>query len=807
MKRIPSLITWAVLLLPALSAWLGSPALGGTRGAAALAEADRLWQDGKFEECLSLLDRLHKALPADARLSRWEVTFHALTQRAVTGKRHVYFMYLRSNSSRDAPGRQTALEAIDVNGRGSGWHHIVVCVEGTTGKVLWSRSVRGYPGLAVDPVTDSLYLRGRNIVELDAETGGVVATHRLADQGRPIAGLLLGRGVVVADPPSAVEGKLPRKVNLYIPRSKRSVEVDLRTLYLMSPDETRHLRWGRTPEASLECLSGNQQKLWTFRPGQRHSAIQAPFWLGDDVLWLVGRRPARAEVIRIKGQTGDVRWRTVLGHGAYAPARRPLGSGFYSEGSWNALRVLKDHLLVIDATGRLSFLDPDDGRIVSAARASRTHLCPPAELDDALVVCSFQSVRAIPLKVLLGKAFPDERTVLMRKARCLISLGKPADARTLMDELLRLDNRCADGWLQRAEACRALADDRDEAFSRCRYLALAGKSSDDRLRDRYGLVQLITLGSRPSWQVPPGSRTNLMPHGPRLYVGTRRGEIWEINTQSLEARRFTETDGPVAGLWTKTAVTASIPVGGRYQHVPVTLPDDPEKPDKADAAWWSQTGYDGKAVRYRGRHYRPLGGGRVRVLDDGRSVEYASPIEGIRSWEIHLSPEGPLGYGRGGVYALDEHLCPVRRLMTIALGGKPATSLNVKFLRSTADTLGVVAGGREGRFLQIYTRDGTRLLNEISLSGCGSRRDYPPQFVVLGDGYFFSSRSLSWAGASPGRTWRFGPPPERTQTDTLPQEPVRFFGNPVVHDGKLFVTAIDGCVYVFDVARILDARR
>ena len=454
MKRIPSLITWAVLLLPALSAWLpgGSPAFGGTRGAEALAEADRLWQDGKFEQCLSLLDRLHKALPADARLSRWEVTFHALTQRAVTGKRHIYFMYLRSNSSRDAPGRQTALEAIDVNERGSGWHHIVVCVEGTTGKVLWSRSVRGYPGLAVDPATDSLYLRGRNIVELDAETGRILATHRLADQGRPIAGLLLGPGVVVADPPSAVEGKLPRKVNLYIPRSKRSVEVDLRTLYLMSPDETRHLTWHRTPEASLDCLSGNQQKLWTFRPGQRHPAFQAPFWFGDDVLWLVGRKPARAEVIRIKGQTGEVRWRTVVPYGAYAPARRPLGSGFYSEGSWNALRVLKDHLLVIDATGRLSFLDPDDGRIVSSARASRTHLCPPAELDDALVVCSFQSVRAIPLKVLLGKSFPDERTVMARKARCLVSLGKAKEALALLDDLLRRDEDFAEAWLRRAEA-------------------------------------------------------------------------------------------------------------------------------------------------------------------------------------------------------------------------------------------------------------------------------------------------------------------------------------------------------------------
>ena len=61
-----------------------------------------------------------------------------------------------------------------------------------------------------------------------------------------------------------------------------------------------------------------------------------------------------------------------------------------------------------------------------------------------------------------------------------------------------------------------------------------------------------------------------------------------------------------------------------------------------------------------------MGGGTVLVLDGGEVREYKSTLGPIQSWQIHLSPWGPpLGYGSCGVYELDEHLCPARRLVPI----------------------------------------------------------------------------------------------------------------------------------------------
>ena len=747
----------------------------------ALARADALWADGEFDACLATLEQLHGDLPDDARLLAWEILpSPSVASQFAVGKRYLYYTHMIPGKSTGYPGFDRSLGTLTLYA--SDWRYAIVCIDAEAGKVAWAWNVIGLPrAIVAHPTTDALTMVSWNFgtITLEAETGKVVERQSFKEVPGGVKGLWVSGRVVLRSGAYAPAA-------LWDLAAKRPIRIDLKSLQLMSPDESKRLSPGR----QLECTDLKGKTFWTFTPAEGASGVAMPRWLDGDVVWAVNT-PVHGALLRIDAATGKLRWRMDLEDraGRFAPF------------------MLGGHLAVVDGLGRLHLVDPESGQAAAVTRPFGDLVCEPALIGDRGVFCTTGAVFAVSTKFIFNRSAVDERVVLVRKARCLLSLSRPVEARALMDDLLRLDGRCADAWLQRAEACRALDDERDEAFSRCRYLALAGKSSDDRLRDRYGLVQLITLGSRPSWQVQPGSRTNLMPHGPRLYVGTTRGEIWEINTQSLEARRFTETDGPVAWLWTKTAVTASIPVGGRYQHVPVTLPDDPEKPDKADARWWTVTGYDGRPVRWRGRHYLPMGGGKVRVLDDGHSVEYASPIEGITSWEIHLSPEGPLGYGRGGVYALDEHLCPVRRLMTIALGGKPATSLNVKFLRSTADTLGVVAGGREGRFLQVYTRDGARLLNEISLSNCGSRRDYPPQFLVLGNGYFFSSRSLSWAGASKGQVWRFGPPPERTLSDRQPPEPLRFFGDPVVHDGKLFVTAVDGCVYIFDVARITRAQQ
>lgn len=184
-------------------------------------------------------------------------------------------------------------------------------------------------------------------------------------------------------------------------------------------------------------------------------------------------------------------------------------------------------------------------------------------------------------------------------------------------------------------------------------------------------------------------------------------------------------------------------------------------------------------------------------------TDLPSRLADVGEWQIHLSPYGPLGYGNG-VFELDDDLRPIRRLIRPAVGGKHPESVKVMFMRSTLKTLGLVVGSSRGASLQVYSRDGA-LLNEAALCRFVSGWAGAGQLISMGDGYLFSDRQLVWASGGTDRgVWRFGPSLARTSTDRWGDR-WRYFGDPMLRGGCLYVTGLGGRLYVFDSVHVISA--
>ena len=78
----------------------------------------------------------------------------------------------------------------------------------------------------------------------------------------------------------------------------------------------------------------------------------------------------------------------------------------------------------------------------------------------------------------------------------------------------------------------------------------------------------------------------------------------------------------------------------------------------------------------------------------------------------------------------------------------------------------------------------------------------PAQFVPLGDGYLFCDRQLVWVGPGKDRpVWRFGPSLARTSADRWGDR-WRYFGDPLLTNACLYVTGLEGRLYVFDSTHV-----
>lgn len=763
----------------------------------ALDAAAALHAAGKHTEALAAVDAARAALPPAARLTRWAVSFQGWpVPVAVVGAKTVV---IRTEDSRraDPPPPAGPVTGPALGARTGGFDTLVTAFDAATGKRLWTRRVPGFCEVAIDDRTDAVYVWYERLFKLNPATGATEAEVALPEHPNRVQALLIAGRPHFASTRGGtfIPGDAAPRVWSHDVDGGRTAERDLFTVARLSPDE-RHVlgvRSGTIPGGYGSRFTARhvrtKEPAWTF--DHPAAAFNEPVWVGDDPVALLGDYGGHAEVVRLNGDDGNVKWRFPLPRGAYNPGRDQLPGNGYPAANWTAVGMCGEHLLALGGEGALYFLDPATGKLAAKASPVTTHLALPRLVGDAVVVCSTDGIRAIPRDVLLCRRATDEGDYAVLRARCLHALGKAAEAAAELDALAALDPDRPAAWALKAELCRALDRPLDEITARCRHLELTGADTSPELRARWGLVKRIATGN--DLLAEPQAA------GDAVYAGTAAGRVLKIDARTLAVERA-DHPGSVAMVW-KTEVVKALLYGGEWRDLGDPADAGPETKGvvKGPPAWLTHTGYDGRVVRWNGKHYRPLGGGAVRVLDGDAVREFKPALPPIERWQIHLSPWGPpLGYGHGGVYELDANLCPVRKLIAVPAG------LWVEQLAGDAKTLGLMTYRDRAAVVQVWTRDGARLLREEPTRPWAASSFGPDHLVAVGGGYLAAGGEVVWVLAGEGgRVWRFGfgDAPGRG-LPLLRYAHVPLFGAPLVRDGLVFVRCRDGAVYVFDLAAV-----
>jgi len=753
-----------------------------------LEQIDRLLSSGEHERALDEVCRLREALPSSERLTAWELDFRGEVLRVAHGRECLYYLLHLPNSHKDAPGRHGALDSVIPNLGRSGWRCLVVCVALETGKIRWSRAVNGLIYLAVDPRNDVLYYYYlHRVVSLAPDSGKLLKQHDLSDEGRKVQGLLFGSSLAVTQPHYG--RTLPNdRICVYDVRAKVVKEVEIGDYWFLAPDESRRLRLA---DGGWDCVSiPGGQKQWSLHAEFQSGSVPL-LWNGEHPTFVVGTQWQRSAITSIDLGTGEPRWSTALGWGAYSANQHRLRGGGYQD-IWTPLVAMDEYLLALDGSGRLYLLDPTDGRPAATPRLDRNYLAMPFQYGKQLIVPAFDWVRSYSIENLIRPDSSADVLLQIRQSRCLLALGRQDAAMELMDRLVERARQSSAAWAQRAVVCKALDHTEEEAFSRCCELSLTGRVSDDYLRERWGLLRMHNLQSKPAWTLKEVEG--------HVYAGTLGGDLWRVRTDSLDIDRAARLDREIAKLAAKTELQAML-VNSLRPGQPI--PGTPAKiDDRIPSQWYTEGGTQriSQPVSYRGRQFRSIQGGGIRILSGIEMTDLPSKLEDIGDWHIHLTPSGPLGLGKG-IFELDEDLRPVRWLIRPTVGGDLPERVRVLFVQSTLSTIGLVVGSSNGAAVQVYSRQG-ELLAEARIGRYASSFVRPTAFVSMGGGYLFCDRQLVWVGPDKDRpVWRFGPSLARTSTERW-AERWRYFGDPLQTNGCLYVAGLDGRLYVFDSARV-----
>jgi outer membrane protein assembly factor BamB len=746
-------------------------------------------QEDILREELAQIQRDEAALAPADRLTAWEHDFRGEVLSVAPGKNCFYYLLHLSNSAPEAPGRQNLLPFVSVNRESSDWRHAVVCVDLKTGHVRWAREVNGLVNLAVAPDTDVLHLYREKLISLAPESGAVTESFDLPEHSRASQGLLIQGKIIprLSHASPRLTSETQFQVVDFATKTNKTVKVA--NYWLLSPDENRRLVRKGSAWNCVNAASG--QVVWS--APEQYDERWLPFWHGTEAILVRGSEQQLGVITAIDSATGKPRWKTVLGWGMYESGQHQLRGGGYPD-QFSPVAKIENHLLALDGSGRLYFLNPATGQRMAAPQLARAYLGMPVQSGQQLIVCSPEWLRSYSLSALLKSGTSPQVDLLMRKAKCLQALHQSKEALQVLDWLVERMPESATVWAERARACESLGNPDEEVFSRCQALVTSQKTEDETLRKHWGLIRLYHFDGKPGWPVAHVDG--------QVYVGTLAGSLWSVQADSLDLGLVGRLDHEITALATKPEIQAIL---GNSTHTRRPVPQVTKSFDQnVPREWYTEGGPKrfSNAIQYRGRQFRSMVGG-VRILSGTNMQELISPLKDLGEWHIHQSPFGPLGYG-AGVFELDANLCPTNRLIRPMVSGKSSEPGTVMFMASTAQSVALIVASRNGAVLQTYTRDGT-FLNELSLGRYTSGWAGPAQLISLGNGFLFSDRQLAWLSATKeNRSWIFGPSLGRTSTERW-GERWRYFGDPMLLNGCLYVTGIDGSLYVFDPSSIAAA--
>ncbi len=509
------------------------------------------------------------------------------------------------------------------------------------------------------------------------------------------------------------------------------------------------------------------------------------------------------------------------------------------------IRLQGHTLLVVDGRYRAHLLDGATGRRLGSLQLTapgvsegKMHngnepVAAPWLLGDRVLVATEQWVAAYPAGNILAGRVPGELLARSRRADMLAGLGRGEEARAEWKKMqaarpgsvitLALQARLADPK-------GPFRDSETEVIARLELMRAAGLAEDSRLRELTGLVKRLDVGHHP---------TRPLVLGRTVYVGSRCGRISCIDRATLRPMKKIDLNVPiVSDLTFFDHHGGPIVFATDNRHTMAVSTDLKllfDLPSRSDTAYhvlggklirsWPAIPYtrlcvmDAKArsfgpqtevkryprggVIHRGRLYFTRPGGAT-VSYDGREacvheallkpadLGVARAAQG--NFRVSVSGPRPIAFGCGGVYAVDEHLRPVRAILATK-ARVFAAAVNGAALAVLRESAG---DGTSPWRLDAWSADGRKkmpLHYEMHRYAC----DFgcPPTLMALGDGFLLVGRELVFV--RPGRpapAWRFWP--GRLRDSDRPA-----FSRPVVDAGRLIVTHRWGELLAFDVGKVL----
>ncbi|HEX8322554.1 MAG TPA: hypothetical protein VF595_01455 [Tepidisphaeraceae bacterium] len=696
----------------------------------------------------------------------------------------------------------------------------VICVDLNTGMCRWIRHYTGNLRFAV-AADDSLWGVGYELFKLDADSGQTTVNKKVNATDVHRIAVLRDGGAILRLPPISSTG--PRGMrepdngpvraldtataqvsDQLLPPTRRSPDGGRRLiakLHQSPQDVTTTFVAEALPTAAAPGAGGT---IWEH--ATRGYAYNGAVWFEQDAILLSGAQDTQANVTRLDGRTGAIKWTTPLPGGAYSAESVYLRDNGHLNYAWDAVGPVGHRLAAINGRGRVTFFDAASGAVVATCAAVDKHLAFPKRVGENVVFFSADGVVAVPADTLLSDdAGRENARAAVQRARLLLAAGQTDAAAAIATAQTEAGRPDAEAWRLAADVALAKKDRPAATLSRVHALEAAGEPTSADLTAEFGLVRYVPTGP---------VKAELAPWPPFLYAASTDGTLFKLIAATGEPAVVTRVDADIGSLRLRGNTLyrrgedrheheISILVGPRLVLGALDPLRDAQEPLGAPHDWYTTTGYDGRAVEQDGRRYRPLGGGGLRVLD-GQTVTTLPPKLPIQSWQLYTGPGGPLGFGEGGVYKVNDAFVPSEKLIDSGMERLNNRPYDAVTMASDGRTIAAVMWRSDKPVLQIWTADGhTKLREEPAPFG---RRAFQSsgELIALRDGYLFSGDDLMWTPTNPDRpVWRFA-----LQTTTWPrgmrhQEATDYgFGTPRVMGDRLFVACRDGGVFVFDVAAV-----
>ncbi len=482
-------------------------------------------------------------------------------------------------------------------------------------------------------------------------------------------------------------------------------------------------------------------------------------------------------------------------------------------------------LWILGRDGRLFVVDPATGQRMATVclaplwaddRREGKPLCfsLPELVDGCLVAVTGREVSAYPAAALLEGRETVEAQARLLRVKLLLRLGQQAEARAEVETMRTARCTAPAAWEAAAEVARAAGDRPGEIQARSRLLLVSDNQTDSRLEELVGLVRRIPLGGAP---------TSPLVVENRIFLGAADGLLRAFSLRDLSPLGALEVGAGVTGppclfdeelvvnTWARRAIGTSLdlkqifdwptPAGSQFFHLkgrlvrstpyipyaevacldPATGKSDPvlELPSCCSTA----------PVIYGERVFVPAARGGSLSFDGRERRDHAGRLE-AGPYRVNLKGFQPVAFGKGGVWWVDDCLCPsavaVERPMVFACAASRDALVALTQSRDTTDDCR----------LEAWRRNGNKLPLAYSVADNTLWLDKAPELRTFGAGFLYAGREL--AIVDPARAdplWTFCP-------DGPARPHCGVFLEPVIAGVYLLAPHTSGALWVFRLDRL-----